>query len=140
MLQSQAVAQIDGEIGQEEEQAPPLEAESSQLDGQGGGEEHRRQGPGRRDGHRPRGDGPAPLHLVLPVGLHVPDIVEDIDGGGEQAEGREAQKGLEEHMEVEEIAVEGDRDEDEEILDIVLGPHQPDEVRGPQLGSSFHIS
>ena len=128
MLQPQAVAQIDGKVGQHQQQAVPPVAERRQLDGQRGGQQEGRQPPGLRDGHRPGGDGPGAFDLMLPVGLHIPDVVEHIHRRGQQAEGPEAQQGLGQHGGAEQVPVEGDGDQDEEVFDIVPGPHQPQDI------------
>ena len=138
VLQPQAVAQVGGEVGRHQQKAPPPVAESGQLDSQGGGQQSHRQDPGRRDRHRPGGDRPVPLDLVLAVGLHIPDVVDHIHRRGEQAEGGKPQHDLPQHGGVEQVPVEGDGDKDEKILNIVLRPHELDQLQRAKV--FFHVS
>ena len=79
--------------------------------------EQEHDGEGRRRAARQgaRGDGAVPLHGVLPVLVHVGEVVDQVDRAGERAEDGEGRERRPDER-AEEVLREGDRGEDEEVL------------------------
>ena len=72
----------------------------------------------------PRGQGPLRLDGMEPVLFQVPDVVEDVMGARDEAEGDEGRRGPQDERRLEEVPGKDDGGEDEEVLDPLLGPER----------------
>ena len=95
--------------------------------GEGEDEEqgHERVGLALRD--ESGGDGALALYGVAAVGFDVDKVVEAIDAAGGEAEGQKREEGREEPLRVEQTTPEEQRQEDEEVLDPLLGTDEAEE-------------
>ena len=99
-----------------------------EADGQHGEDEeqgHERVGLTLRD--ESGGDGALALYGVAAVGLDVDEVVEAIDAAGGEAEGQKREEGRDEALRVEQTTPEEQRQEDEEVLDPLLGSDEAEE-------------
>ena len=92
-----------------------------------------RRAPRDRDRQLAGGDGPVLLLGMLPIGVDIGDVVDDVDRAGDQAQQHKAEDGLaqrrlEEGAGHKELGVEHDGGEDENVFrQPLLGPHGAEE-------------
>ncbi len=75
------------------------------------------------------------LGRVAPIRLDILDVVQEIDRGGDQAEGDEGDQAEPKRVRIEGVVVEQDGDEDEAVLEPMVRPHRSDH-RGHRHGST----
>jgi hypothetical protein len=132
---------VDDRRGQRGGRGEEDGAERDDCEDGGGGER-------RRGRERARGDGPALLDGMPPIGLRVADVVQEVERGRKSAErGRDDDRAPREVGTVRDLPEEDGR-EDEEVLDPLRGPEGPEEgeaglsgntgtPRSPRLPSSL---
>ena len=121
VLEPEGIQDLQDEVTDGDEEEGHAEG-GRQPEAGGGQDDHGRDG--RRLLEPPRGQGPLRLDGVEPVLLEVADVVEDVMGARDEAEGDEGGHGPQDERPVEELPGEDDGGENEEILDPLLGPER----------------
>ena len=115
---AKAVAQIQYKIQHQQSGGLWLENQEVEKGGQqqqGGGKQ-----PGAPDGDSPGGDGTAAFGGVAAILLHVPDVIDHVDGGGKHTEGTKAPKSSQQTLRLEQLAAADQGKEDQQIFDVVM--------------------
>lgn len=132
VLEEQRVAHGDRDVRAQD--AGQRRARQQDRRGQGSGEQHDRHGDGHARRQRPRGDRPEALARVLAVGVGVPDVVDQVDAAGDQAEQDERDQDREQDAGLRDRARGERHGEHEHVLRPLPGPQPLDDAADQRAG------
>ena len=134
LLEAEAVGHLGDPVAGHHQPDLPVDGGEGKADRPG--RQQRRDGDGGALRELARGQRPEPLLRVLAVELDVDQVVDEVAGAGDRAEGDEGQCRLQHRVRLVELAGEQQPGEDQDVLDPLVRP--PGLDRGPQRRAPRH--
>ncbi len=126
-FEAERVGQVQHQVGAEHEGQPVAQQHRA---AEGTHNQQGRRRPGGAERQASRRDGAPALVGVQPIGLAIRDVVDQVDGGGDQPEEQERPQHAEDVVHIGHLVRKDKRGQNKNVLDPMVQAHRPQQLDG----------